>query len=360
MKKQPNRKNKRMILFLLMISLTLSTGTFAFWASNVEGTNEEATGTLSIGYAASVETTFELTNTLQDGGLLVPNGQIGNSIGESVEIINLSHNLVWLEDALQSQLEGTITTGKISITHSFIIELEGVELDSKEYSDIYELIHINYDESNPIFMTLDGDVEAFNYTITMDEPNNQEEYDLIHNANITVVFNYRVYDNFIETTDQVDGAHMSLLGDDVVYVEVSTTYTEPGVQAFNSIGDEIYRTWYSGEVNTWKVGTYTLSYSAYSSYDNETVTSIERTIVVVDTTAPVISISGPTIVNVSIGSEYSDWGAWAIDNSNEEVSITVEGMDEIDTNRAGTYYVTYRSVDNSGNESIAIKTIIVK
>ena len=358
--KKTNRSNKRIILFMLMLSLVVSTGTFAYWASSVEGTSEEATGTLSIGYADGVETRFELTNNLEDGGLLVPNGQTVNSEDVSVEEINVSYNLVWKEDTDQSQLIGTTTTGKVSVSHSFLIELDGVELESKEYSQIYDLIHITYDETNPTELTLDGEMGIFAFSITMDEPSNQEEYNMISTAKITVIINYRMYDNFIETMDSITGAYMVLKGDSIVYLEVGNKFVDEGAQAFNSIGEEIKRTWYNGEINTWKVGTYTLQYSAYSSYDNETVNSVERTIVVVDTTAPVITTNGNDTIIVTKGTSYSDWGAWALDNSNDEVTVNVTGIDSVDTNTAGTYYVTYMSIDNSGNEATSIRTIVVK
>jgi hypothetical protein len=360
MKKKTYRNNKRLILFLLMISVTFTTGTFAFWASSVEGTSEDANGTVTIGYANGVQTAFELTYTLQDGGLLVPKGQTVNSEYDSVEEINISHSLIWKEDTDVSQLVGTKTTGKMSVSYHFLIEVEERTLDSNDYSEIYDLIHINFDPSNPIEMILDGEVETFFYSITMDEPSNQQEYNLIHNANITVFFEYRIYDNFIETTDQASGPYMTLIGDDVVYVEVSGTYRDPGVQAYNSLDETINNSWFQGEVNTWEVGTYTIQYSAYSSYDNETVSPIERTIIVVDTTAPIITIIGPETITVRKGTTYSDWGAWAIDNSTDSVTVTIEGVNEVDTNKKGTYYVTYTSIDNSGNEATAIKTVQVK
>jgi len=40
---------KKTIALLITLSLVLTVGTFAYWASNVEGTSEQATGTLEIG-----------------------------------------------------------------------------------------------------------------------------------------------------------------------------------------------------------------------------------------------------------------------------------------------------------------------
>lgn len=363
MNKRQNKNRKKIISLLLMLSLVLTTGTFAFWASYVEGTSEEATGTLTVGYAEGVETKFDLTNELNSGGFLVPSSQLYNSMEHSVDSITLSYDLSWQEAADLTQLEGTISTGDVSISHSLIIEVDGKELDSKIYSTIFDLVKVNYSTNNPEQLTLDGDVETFSFYITMDEPTNQEEYSIISNASVSILFSFRIFDNFVDTNDaeiQQNGPYISLVGNDVIYVEIGETYEDQGVVAYNSLGEVFTNTWTRGEVNTWKLGTYEISYGAYSSYDNQTLDSATRTIIVVDTKAPVITMNGAEVFNVSLGSYYNDWGAWATDNSNQAINVTVTGVEDVDINIAGTYYVTYTAVDASGNEAIEVRTINVK
>ena len=55
---------KKLIAALLMLSLVVTSGTFAYWASYVEGTSTEATGTLEVGSGDIVQTTFVLSNDL--------------------------------------------------------------------------------------------------------------------------------------------------------------------------------------------------------------------------------------------------------------------------------------------------------
>ncbi|MFK5883321.1 MAG: DUF5011 domain-containing protein, partial [Candidatus Izemoplasma sp.] len=84
-----------------------------------------------------------------------------------------------------------------------------------------------------------------------------------------------------------------------------------------------------------------------------------RTIIVQDTIPPVITITGDTTVYVRRRTSYSDQGAWALDNSNEYVSVVTTGVNDVDIRRRGTYYVTYTSTDSSGNIAVEIRTVIV-
>lgn len=352
------KNRKKIIALLIMLSVVITSGTFAFWATSADGTSGQAVETLSIGYAEDVQTVFELTNATQDTGLLVPEGQAINSEIDAVEEINLFYNLLWKEAGTISQLDGSTTSADIKITHKYIIESNGMSLDSKEYPGIYELINVTYDHNNVSRLTLDGDTERFAFTVTMDEPETQEAYNIISKSNVSIIFNFSIKDDSIETsTSVVEGPYLSLIGDEIVYIELSDTYVDQGVIAYNSLGEEINGTWFSGDINTWQVGSYTIEYNVYSGYDNMAARSIKRTIVVVDTTAPNVTISGPSTINLSVGDSYSDWGAYAYDSSNTHSAVSKEGS--VDTSVAGVYIVTYYSSDASGNIGQAVKTVIV-
>ena len=77
-------------------------------------------------------------------------------------------------------------------------------------------------------------------------------------------------------------------------------------------------------VNTAVVGSYTVTYNVHDSNGNAAV-QVTRTVNVVDTTAPVITLSGSTPVTVQVGSVYTDAGASATDNYDPSVTVTVTG-----------------------------------
>lgn len=199
--KQKRNISKLLIIFLFIISLTMTAGTFAYWATNVEGTQSEAVGTLSIGSASGVSTKFILSNDSTTGGNLVPAGMNLSSEQNAVEEINLTYDIKWIEENITTQLEGTVTKGKIDVTHSLNIIKDGEMLDPDLYSNIYHLIVVTHSDSNPEELTLEADAKTFSFTITMEEPANQEEYNLIVNSEIQVIITYEITDEYVETID---------------------------------------------------------------------------------------------------------------------------------------------------------------
>lgn len=192
---------KKVIAFLLMLSLVLTSGTFAYWSNNVEGTSQDARGTLTVGSADAVETRFDLTDDFNSGGLLVPFGQAVNSNEGAVEAIDLAFDIQWMEDEETSQLVGTSSEGRIDFSHEVVIVVDGKELDAEEHSNIYELLNVEYSTQNAETLVLDAEAQTFAFQITLDEPADQAEYDLIANAEIAITFSYVINDSTIVTTD---------------------------------------------------------------------------------------------------------------------------------------------------------------
>jgi hypothetical protein len=191
---------KRIIAFLLMLSLVLTSGTFAYWASEVEGTKAEAEGTLAVGSGDNVETTFNLTNELNSGGYLVPAEQVENSGEEAVGSIDLSFDVQWLEDEETSQLAGTNSVGEINVDHEVKIYLGDRVLDADEFAVIYNLISVDYIRHAETIV-LDAEATTFSFQVTMDEPANQEQYNLIADAKIVIDFSYSIDQDSIVTSD---------------------------------------------------------------------------------------------------------------------------------------------------------------
>ena len=200
-KKQNKKSRKTIIAFLLMLSLVLTSGTFAYWASYVEGTETSATGTLQIGSGDIAETRFELEDTYESGGLLVPANQLDNSNEGAVDSIDLTFDIAWNEDEKVSQLDGTYSVGQVDIKHMVEITINGEVLDQEKYANIYDLVNVEYSEKNASEMILGNGSETFAFQLTLDEPADQEEYNLIANAKIAVEFFYGIDTESIQTYD---------------------------------------------------------------------------------------------------------------------------------------------------------------
>jgi hypothetical protein len=144
---------------------------------------------------------------------------------------------------------------------------------------------------------------------------------------------------------------ITVLGANPASVELGTSYTDAGATAFDDFhGDTTVIT--SGTVDTSAVGTYTLTYTA-TDLDGNTATAT-RTVSVIDTTSPVVTITGTDPVTSELGAVYTDAGATATDASGA-VSVVVSGA--VDINTVGTYTLTYTATDGSGNAGTASRTV---
>lgn len=76
-----------------------------------------------------------------------------------------------------------------------------------------------------------------------------------------------------------------------------------------------------------------------------------------DKTPPEIKLNGSENIYLYVGGTYTDEGATAIDNCDE---VTVEATNDINNAAAGTYHITYTSVDKSNNKSEIKRNIIVR
>jgi uncharacterized repeat protein (TIGR02543 family) len=201
---QKRNKNRiSIVTFLMMISLLLTTGTFAFWASYVEGTNVITNGTVTIGSADSVDTAFTISNETNSLGKLVPENQLQNSNLGAVDIVYFSYDLQWIENELKSQITGnTIVTGDVKVSHIIEIYQDNQLVPFIGNEAVYNLLHVVYNESNPTQMILDAKAETFRYTVTMDEPTNQEQYNLIANSDIVITMSFQIADHTVKLTQK--------------------------------------------------------------------------------------------------------------------------------------------------------------
>jgi flagellin-like hook-associated protein FlgL len=147
---------------------------------------------------------------------------------------------------------------------------------------------------------------------------------------------------------------ITLNGSNPDSVELGNTYSDPGASAFDEFHGETPVS-ASSNVDTSTVGSYTITYTA-TDLDGNTATAT-RTVNVVDTTAPVVTVTGDNPATVELGGTYTDAGATATDASGA-VTVVTSG-DTVDPDTLGTYTITYTSTDASGNSGTASRTVNV-
>jgi len=144
---------------------------------------------------------------------------------------------------------------------------------------------------------------------------------------------------------------ITLEGESTVTLEVGTTYTDYGATASDNYDGDITSNIVTvNNVDTSVVGTYTVTYNVSDTNGNESE-EVTRTVNVVDTTVPVITLEGESTVTLEVGTTYTDYGATASDNYDGDITSNIVTVNNVDTSVVVTYTVTYNVSDTNGNES---------
>ena len=75
----------------------------------------------------------------------------------------------------------------------------------------------------------------------------------------------------------------------------------------------------------------------------------------IDDSAPEIYLNGQSELNIIQFNEYVEYGAFAIDDVDGEVEVSIEGS--VDTSTLGTYLINYTAVDSKLNSSTISRTV---
>ena len=110
------------------------------------------------------------------------------------------------------------------------------------------------------------------------------------------------------------------------------------------------------QVDLTKLGVYQISY--YIVYDDKKYEEI-RIVNVVDTEKPKITLKGKK-VTLLLNEKYEEPGYQVSDNYDKDLTSQVEIKNEVDITKVGTYKITYKVSDSSGNTCETTREVIVK
>jgi hypothetical protein len=138
---------------------------------------------------------------------------------------------------------------------------------------------------------------------------------------------------------------VTLNGANPMTVECHNAFSDPGATASDACAGNLTSSIsVTGSVNPNAVGSYTLIYTVS---DGSHTASATRTVNVVDTSVPVITVNGANPMTVECHTSFIDPGATANDSCAGSFAATATGT--VDVNVPGTYTIIYNASDPSGN-----------
>ena len=151
---------------------------------------------------------------------------------------------------------------------------------------------------------------------------------------------------------------IELAGEEYITMEYGTAYVDAGVTAFlygetlPQSGQQIKSIRVDDPLNPNRTGTYTVTYVAECMVNGEVITaSVQRTIEVVDTQAPVITLVSDPNGFTYPGRPYEEEGYSAADGHDGDLTAQVVRTEE-------NGFITYRVSDAAGNETVVTRTVI--
>ncbi|MDY8134624.1 immunoglobulin-like domain-containing protein [Aquimarina sp. 2201CG5-10] len=183
------------------------------------------------------------------------------------------------------------------------------------------------------------------------------DFFVLYNPNLTCIQVDDASATYLTTWEKDDTASFSedcvspvitLLGDNPQVIELGSGYTELGATVDDGVTNLIINTSDFEDV----IGSYTIRYNATDASGNAAI-EVTRTINVVDTTAPVITLLGDSPQVIELGSGYTELGATVDDGVTNLIINTSDFQDAI-----GSYTIRYNATDASGNAAIEVTRTI--
>jgi hypothetical protein len=231
--------------------------------------------------------------------------------------------------------------------------MDGVGYYMNGYPEVN--IEVNTPFSDPGITIVGENTEEYSYQVTNPVDTSViGEYDL----------EYTVYDNQLNEIGTIvrtvyvndfTPPVVELLGPETVYMEVNGFFIDDGV-TYSDNAQIIDQVTVEQNVDFNTIGEYLISYTVSDMAGN--TTTITRTIIVQDTTAPAFTFL-PGVDTVLQGEAWVDAGYEVSDNYTafEDLQITEEG--NVDTSILGAYDITYQVEDELGNKTTMVRTIYV-
>lgn len=104
------------------------------------------------------------------------------------------------------------------------------------------------------------------------------------------------------------------------------------------------------------LGTYYVTYDVMDSQGNA-ANQVILNVTLQDTTAPSITLTGESIIDLEFGDNYLEEGASCVDNYDSECTVSITGT--VNVGVLGQYTITYTATDSSGNTTVTTRTVNV-
>lgn len=151
---------------------------------------------------------------------------------------------------------------------------------------------------------------------------------------------------------------LKLNGSNTITINYNDKYIEKGyVASLNNknVNDKVI---IENNIDSSKIGEYFIKYSIKNNKGKNEVTK-RRNIIIIDNDKPTINLVGDSVINLYIGNIYNELGYKADDKYDGDITNKVIVDGKVDTNKTGSYVLSYKVKDSSNNEATVNRIINV-
>lgn len=283
----------------------------------------------------------------------------------------------------------TVNNVNTKVVGNYMVSYDVCDSLNNCASTATRLVVVTKDKTPPVITLMGGDPLYFNvYDAFVDV--NYTAYDLVdgdltskvivsHNVDVNTLGSYTATYTVTDAAGlsdtkqrgvvvkDVGAPDISLNGDAVMYHEIMTPFTDPGVNYSDNywpLNKIIYDK--TGVVDTTKIGVYELTYSV-TDFSGNGPNTVKRTVIVYDSTAPVANLTGEEEVVLQVNEPWYDPGVQVSDNSLKGFVYEITGSfyssfppvnGKFIPNKIGLYTIFYLVKDEAGNSSEMVPRVV--
>ena len=148
-----------------------------------------------------------------------------------------------------------------------------------------------------------------------------------------------------------------LKGEEFIKLQLNQSYNDDGYVATIFKWDISKNVKTHNDLDIKKIGTYNIKYILNIIGHNYI---LNRQIEVIDNTPPTIKLNGEKEIKLYVGDTYTEEGATAIDNYDNDLTESIKIEGNVDTAKEGNYEINYLVEDSSGNKNSVSRVIIIE
>lgn len=185
------RHRSRVLVLLIVISILMTSSTFAYWTDSVVGNEISTSSVITIGTYELSNPLFTLSSTSDSGEYsITSNNVFTNNQGYTHSFVE-TFEAEWLYSS--SWVDSYVIEGDIEFDYEILlVKSNGNTVGSKKYNRLIPYIDFSFNDDNDSSIIINEDAKTFGFTLNITEPTKSSHYSQLEDLTVSVLISYTV------------------------------------------------------------------------------------------------------------------------------------------------------------------------